>query len=97
MSKRITDICHAVLPSFSPSTDYRVRCRTYVKGPIIGFLGLPSKIKLPLTISQALTPNNRTHDSSAAMASVISQDHEEYQYLNLIKRILSEGEYRPDR
>jgi hypothetical protein len=29
--------------------------------------------------------------------AMASKDHEEYQYLNLIGRILSEGEHRPDR
>jgi hypothetical protein len=29
--------------------------------------------------------------------AMASKEHEEYQYLNLISRILSEGEHRPDR
>jgi hypothetical protein len=29
--------------------------------------------------------------------AILPADHEEYQYLNLIKHILADGEHRPDR
>ena len=42
-------------------------------------------------------PNGTTDHNSTPTTITADPSHEEYQYLDLIKRILSEGEHRPDR
>lgn len=46
----------------------------------------------------ATEPSADVHDSrSKANGSDLKPDHEEYQYLDLIRQILANGEHRPDR
>ncbi|KAF7503516.1 hypothetical protein GJ744_003667 [Endocarpon pusillum] len=42
-------------------------------------------------------PSQSTSSVNGLPSTLPNPDHEEYQYLNLIRRILSEGEHRPDR
>lgn len=49
----------------------------------------------PAAVESAImsTPENPTKQNGAAPA----KRHEEYQYLDLVREILEEGEHRPDR
>jgi thymidylate synthase len=55
-------------------------------------VGPASGPKAALEVREIST-ENKNGDST----TTISKNHEEYQYLNLIRDILAEGEHRPDR
>ncbi|RMZ87882.1 hypothetical protein DV736_g4892, partial [Chaetothyriales sp. CBS 134916] len=47
--------------------------------------------------AKAIPSANRSGTHGNTLREESNAEHEEYQYLNLIRRILSEGEHRPDR
>lgn len=52
----------------------------------------------PSAVEAVIAPSHPPEASKASVASeTTSRDHEEHQYLNLIRDILRDGEHRPDR